>query len=118
MFWNKKSHLQTKNIDSEIPEEIKKEPVPIRIITGGVLYDTSKAQLIDSLRLPIDDIPDYDYLIYELGGIYVEIYKGNSKYFIKYYGNIYVVDEDYVKLILGKYKPDKYIELFGEPPLA
>lgn len=119
MFFKKRKKSDMDKIDADkiTTGVIKEKPATIRVINGK-LYDTSKATHICDLRLWRDDIPDYDLFVYNLFGEDVSLYKGNSEWFITLHGNIKPVTEEWVQNILGYYRPDKYIEFFGEPELA
>lgn len=117
MFWKKKNKSCEHKSENKTLEEKTCDPIkhsPIRRIINGKLYDTSKAKNIYKVILSHDDIPNYDLPIFSLGGENVSIYKGNSEWFIEYFCFIEPVTEDWVKEIIGRCNPDKYIELFGE----
>lgn len=119
IFKNKKAYLEAIymlfNKKNKQAEEISE---PIRKIIDGKLFDTSKATHICDLCLWWEKIPDYCQRMYHAFGEDVSLYKGNTEYFLVAYGNILQVTEEWVKSILGQYKTEKYIELFGEPELA
>ena len=101
----------------EVAGILQKEWAISKIINGK-LYDTSKAQEICSVVVPVDEIPDYNFPFFCLGGQEVTIYKGRTEYFITYYCCLNQVSEEWVKKWLGEQNVDKYIELFGEPEMA
>lgn len=88
---------------------IKEKPVVSKII---------KATHICDLCLDHREIPNFKPILCCIMGEDVSFYKGNTEYFIAYCGYIEPVTEEWVKDLLGQYKPKKYIELFGEPELA
>lgn len=120
IFKNKNTQNNIK--PKEEPKKDIEQPVeqvaakPIRKIINGKLYDTSKAKYICKCSVDTDTIPMID--IYPRCYTVVLIYKGNTEWFIVIYRDIVVVDEFYIKAILGKSNVEKYIELFGEPELA
>lgn len=95
------------------PEE--KENV-VRAVIGNKLYDTSKAQKICDITVPIMELPNIP--CFDGFGKRVSVYKGNAEYFVEGYSVITPVDEQWVKKCLGKKNVEKYIELFGTPELA
>ena len=99
-------------------EHTEQKEWAISKIINGKLYDTSKAQEICSVVVPVDEIPDYNFPFFCLGGQEVTIYKGRTEYFITYYCCLNQVSEEWVKKWLGEQNVDKYIELFGEPEMA
>ena len=96
------------------------EPIerPIRAIIDGKMYDTSKAKKIGSVVVRENEISGSKLDFCTYGGQEVIIYKGNTKYFIRYYCYLQPVSEAWVREWLGKQNIEKYIELFGEPELA
>lgn len=116
MFFKKK---RNNGIDvNEIATGVIKEKPVVSKIIGGNLYDTSKATHICDLCLDHREIPNFKPILCCIMGEDVSFYKGNTEYFIAYCGYIEPVTEEWVKDLLGQYKPKKYIELFGEPELA
>lgn len=89
---------------------------PIRKVINGKLYDTSKATCILECFVFADEIPNFDACLHL--SIPVKIYKGNTKWFVTSCLDIIVVDENWVKDVIGRNNVEKYIELFGEPELA
>lgn len=112
MFWKKKNKSCEHKSENKTLEE--KTCEPIRRIINGKLYDTSKAKNICNVILSHNVIPNYNFPIFSLGGENVSIYKGNNEWFIEYFCFIEPVTEDWIKEIIGRRNPDKYIELFGE----
>lgn len=114
------SELDKQLTDMEpAPEEHSElKDCEIRKIIGGKLYDTSKAEKICTVAVPEQEIPEYKFPFWTLGGQEVKIYKGNTEYFIVYLSCLQPVDEEWVRNWIGKQDIDKYIELFGEPELA
>ena len=116
MFFKKK---RNDGIDvNEIATGVIKEKPVVSKIIGGKLYDTSKATHICDLCLWSEKIPEYKLMVHSLCGEDVSLYKGNTEWFISYHCVIQPVSEEWVKDIFGLHKPEKYIELFGEPELA
>lgn len=106
------------NTKPDTEEHTEQKEWAISKIINGKLYDTSKAQEICSVVVPVDEIPDYNFPFFCLGGQEVTIYKGRTEYFITYYCCLNQVSEEWVKKWLGEQNVDKYIELFGEPEMA
>ena len=106
------------NTKPDTEEHTEQKEWAISKIINGKLYDTSKAQEICSVVVPVDEIPDYNFPFSCLGGQEVTIYKGRTEYFITYYCCLNQVSEEWVKKWLGEQNVDKYIELFGEPEMA
>lgn len=106
------------NTKPDTEEHTEQKEWAISKIINGKLYDTSKAQEICSVVVPVDEIPDYNFPFFCLGGQEVTIYKGRTEYFITYYCCLNQVSEEWVKKCLGEQNMDKYIELFGEPEMA
>lgn len=99
-------------------EHTEQKEFVIRVIVDGKLYDTSKAKKVCTVQVTIHEIPDCKLCIGSIFGEKVTIYKGNTEYFITYYSYLQPVDEEWVKMWIGKQNIEKYIELFGEPELA
>lgn len=126
MFFRKKNvkeNVQDELNNIQLQEEFKEQitecnPEAIRKVIGGKLYDTLRATHICNLCVQCEEIPDYKFCFYHLGGEEVSIYKGSTEWFIEVYGDIKPVGENWIKDILGQYNVEKYIELFGEPELA
>lgn len=120
IFKNKNTQNNIK--PKEEPKKDIEQPVeqvaakPIRKIINGKLYDTSKATYICGCSVDTDTIPTVN--IYPRRYTVILIYKGNTEWFIVICGDIVVLDEFYIKVILGRNNVEKYIELFGEPELA
>ena len=120
IFKNKNTQNNIK--PKEEPKKDIEQPVeqvaakPIRKIINGKLYDTSKATCICEYLVDTDTIPTVS--IYPRRYTDISIYKGNTEWFIVICGDIVVLDEFYIKVILGRDNVEKYIELFGEPELA
>lgn len=111
---NKKDENIVIDLDSNtnVESNIKIRPV----IINNKLYDITKATKIFEGTLFKLDMPEYFDTIYAF--TIVSIYKGNTEWFCLVCGLIVVVDEEWVKKVLGRYDVEKYIELFGEPELA
>lgn len=111
---NKKDEDIVITLDSSINVESNKKIRPV--IINNKLYDITKATKIFEGTLFKLDMPEYFDTIYAF--TIVSIYKGNTEWFCLVCGLIVVVDEEWVKKVLGRYDVEKYIELFGEPELA
>ena len=111
---NKKDENIVINLDSNTKVESNKKIRPV--IINNKLYDIIKATKIFEGTLFKLDMPEYFDTIYAF--TIVSIYKGNTEWFCLVCGLIVVVDEEWVKKVLGRYDVEKYIELFGEPELA
>ena len=111
---NKKDENIVINLDSNTNVESNNEIRPV--IINNKLYDITKATKIFEGTLFKLDMPEYFDTIYAF--TIVSIYKGNTEWFCLVCGLIVVVDEEWVKKVLGRYDVEKYIELFGEPELA
>ena len=111
---NKKDENIVINLDSNTNVESNKKIRPV--IINNKLYDITKATKIFEGTLFKLDMPEYFDTIYAF--TIVSIYKGNTEWFCLVCGLIVVVDEEWVKKVLGRYDVEKYIELFGEPELA
>ena len=118
MFFKKKKNRNECIDANKIATGIIKENPVLQRIVNGKLYDTSKATHICDLCLDHREIPNFKPILCCIMGEDVSFYKGNTEYFIAYCGYIEPVTEEWVKDLLGQYKPKKYIELFGEPELA
>ena len=73
----------------------------MKAIINGLLYDTEKA----------DCIGTYKNKYLDTSGVYRT---KNNRVFVYTAEGEFIVEENQVKEIMGKYCPDKYIELFGE----
>ena len=111
---NKKDENIVIDLDSNTNVEGNKKIRPV--IINNKLYDITKATKIFEGTLFKLDMPEYFDTIYAF--TIVSIYKGNTEWFCLVCGLIVVVDEEWVKKVLGRYDVEKYIELFGEPELA
>lgn len=111
---NKKDENIVINLDSSTNVESNKKIRPV--IINNKLYDITKATKVFEGTLFKLDMPEYFDTIYAF--TIVSIYKGNTEWFCLVCGLIVVVDEEWVKKVLGQYDVEKYIELFGEPELA
>ena len=111
---NKKDENIVITLDSNIKVESNTKIRPV--IINNKLYDITKATKIFEGTLFKLDMPEYFDTIYAF--TIVSIYKGNTEWFCLVCGLIVVVDEEWVKKVLGRYDVEKYIELFGEPELA
>ena len=95
------------NTKPDTEEHTEQKEWAISKIINGKLYDTSKAQEICSVVVPVDEIPDYNFPFFCLGGQEVTIYKGRTEYFITYYCCLNQVSEEWVKKWLGEQNGDK-----------
>ena len=111
---NKKDEDIVINLDSNTNVESNNEIRPV--IINNKLYDITKATKIFEGTLFKLDMPEYFDTIYAF--TVVSIYKGNTEWFCLVCGLIVVVNEEWVKKVLGRYDVEKYIEVFGEPELA
>ena len=111
---NKKDENIVINLDSNTNVESNNKIRPV--IINNKLYDITKATKIFEGTLFKLDMPEYFDTIYAF--TIVSIYKGNTEWFCLVCGLIVVVDEEWVKKVLGRYDVEKYIELFCEPELA
>ena len=111
---NKKDENIVIDIDSNNNIESNNKIRPV--IINNKLYDITKATKIFEGTLFKLDMPEYFDTIYAF--TIVSIYKGNTEWFCLVCGLIVVVDEEWVKKVLGRYDVEKYIEVFGEPELA
>ena len=111
---NKKDENIVITLDSSTNVESNKKIRPV--IINNKLYDITKATKVFEGTLFKLDMPEYFDTIYAF--TIVSIYKGNTEWFCLVCGLIVVVDEEWVKKILGRYDVEKYIEVFGEPELA
>lgn len=111
---NKKDENIVITLDSSTNVESNKKIRPV--IINNKLYDITKATKVFEGTLFKLDMPEYFDTIYAF--TIVSIYKGNTEWFCLVCGLIVVVDEEWVKKVLGQYDVEKYIELFGEPELA
>ena len=111
---NKKDENIVINLDSSTNVESNNKIRPV--IINNKLYDITKATKIFEGTLFKLDMPEYFDTIYAF--TIVSIYKGNTEWFCLVCGLIVVVDEEWVKKVLGQYDVEKYIEVFGEPELA
>ena len=73
----------------------------MKAIINGLLYDTEKAEYLG----------EYQNKFHEANGVYRT---KNNRIFIETATGEFIIDEKEIKEIMGKYCPDKYIELFGE----
>lgn len=73
-------------------------------VIDGKLYDTAKATIL--LR---NEVPQSALYMTQKGAFFIA-HQGSDEYS----GTIEVVTEDAAKAMLGKYRPEKYLELFGE----
>ena len=103
-------------IDLDINTNVESNKKIRPVIINNKLYDITKATKIFEGTLFKLDMPEYFDTIYAF--TIVSIYKGNTEWFCLVCGLIVVVDEEWVKKVLGRYDVEKYIELFGEPELA
>ena len=111
---NKKDENIVINLDSNTNVESNNKIRPV--IINNKLYDITKATKIFEGTLFQSDMPEEFDTIYAF--TVVSIYKGNTEWFCLVCGLIVVVDEEWVKKVLGQYDVEKYIEVFGEPELA
>ena len=111
---NKKDENIVITLDSNIKVESNNKIRPV--IINNKLYDITKATKIFEGTLFQSDMPEEFDEIYAFTD--VSIYKGNTEWFCLICGVIVLVNEKWVKKILGEYDVEKYIELFGEPELA
>ena len=113
-FKNKKDENIVITLDSSTNVESNNKIRPV--IINNKLYDITKATKIFEGTLFKLDMPEYFDMIYAF--TIVSIYKGNTEWFCLVCGLIVVVNEEWVKKVLGRYDVEKYIEVFGEPELA
>lgn len=101
---------------AEDKHELSKKP--IRCIKDGLLYDTSKAELICEFDAYESEIPKAkgEWLTHSIRPTL--IYKGNKTYFAVYCMSIYKLSEEDTKNLLAEHDTDLYIKIFGEPELA
>ena len=111
---NKKDEDIVIDLDSNTNVESNNKIRPV--IINNKLYDITKATKIFEGTLFKLDMPKEFDTIYAF--TIVSIYKGNTEWFCLVCGLIVVVDEEWVKKVLGRYDVEKYIEVFGEPELA
>lgn len=89
-----------------------------KAIINGKLYDTEKAEKIESYRRRVDEGPvlpgsEVHYIPFHTIVIY-KTAKGNYFEHDENNNHITTTDEAGVKEIIRKLYPDRYIELFGE----
>lgn len=108
-------NIFSKGVKSCLVDPEEKENV-VRAVIDNKLYDTSKAQKICDITVPIMELPNIP--CFDGFGKRVRVYKGNTEYFVEGCAIITHVDEKWVKKWLGKLNVEKYIELFGTPELA
>ena len=77
--------------------------IPTRAIIDGLLYDTSKAEKIFTVRDWIDSFGSTT-------NLYVT---SNNRFFTEYKGDITPKTEEEVKVMLSKH-PDEYQKIFGK----
>ena len=75
--------------------------IPTRAIINGLLYDTSKAEKIFTMRNWIDGSSTNLYVTF------------NNRFFTECQGNIKPKSEEEVKFMLSKH-PDEYQKIFGK----
>jgi len=88
-------------------------PAPVRAILSGRLYDTSKATCICYGEVTDNLISKYELPEY-LVNTQMRLYKTEKGNFFIRVGRRIIPISEWDTQILLSYKPDKYIELFGE----
>lgn len=99
-------------------EQQMEESKVLRVIRDGKLYDTGKAEYLATIWTKLDSIESRTCFWSTLGSEPVDLYKGNTEYFVVYGEGIWPVTEEWVKREVGLQDVDLYIKLFGEPELA
>lgn len=126
MFWEK-NKIQEKQNDIEEPKRdsstcsipiLKRETTHVKTIIGGKLYDTEKAERLsgteDNRTLFVTRKGNYfscEHMYYN----YMK-HEGEQAFDISVtsFSNIRPESLEYAMTNIGRYNPEKYIELFGE----
>lgn len=125
MFWNKDKTTKEQSERKQncasvtfLPRELRREIKHIRCIVDGKLYDTEKSDMIfqtrDNRLLFMTQKGNFFSCDTEYDNyIRLEADKTLEVYTIKFI-DIKQETTEYAKENIGRYAPDKYIELFGE----
>lgn len=110
---NIRNMLNTDKTETAVETRVEEPEKVYREIIAGILFDTSKAEKISEVyAMP----PGYSGIYFN--GMKTTIYEGKRLWFTVCAGQVVPVTDEWVRDIIGRTDPDKYIEIFGEPEMA